>query len=72
MSEENHLENILKIMSIDDFGEEICRRLYMYVASRGLLENYYSELEPLDLASFKREIDTFLESLPPLKSDEKD
>jgi len=68
---ENHLENILRIMGFDDYEEPMMRRLNIYVATRGLMDNYYSELEHLDLASFKQEIDTFLESLPPLKSDEK-
>ncbi len=63
----NHLENILRIMNYNDFDEETMRHLNMYVASRGLLENYYSELESLDLTSFKREIDKFLDTLPALE-----
>jgi hypothetical protein len=59
---ENHLENILKIMRHDDYDEEIMRLLNMYVASRGLAENYYTDSQ-IDMDEITEDINQFLENL---------
>jgi hypothetical protein len=58
---ENHLENVLKIMSHDDYDEETMRLLNIYVNSRGLLPGYYGNGLTDEVVA---EVNRLLESTP--------
>lgn len=69
--EENHLDNILRILNEQDFEEDLVRWLNMYVATRGLLEVWwYSELTLDQKELLRKEIDEYLASLPLLGHEE--
>ena len=62
MTEEDHLENLLKIIAYDDFDEESMRRILAYVQSRGLLDVW-----PEMSDSVTEEINNFLSEQPPVE-----
>ena len=63
MNEENHIQNILKIVNSDCYDSDIVSYVLMYVATRGLDENYYSDAETYDMEKLRSEINKFLESI---------
>jgi hypothetical protein len=63
MNEENHIQNILKIVNSDYYDSDIVSYVLMYVATRGLDENYYSDAETYDMEELRSEINKFLESI---------
>ena len=62
MSEEDHLENLLKIIAHDDYDEEVMRLILIYVRSRNLLDTGH-DLVPHQI----EEINEFLSKQPPVE-----